>query len=426
MRREKKTQADTVLKFRDRWVASAKVPVDYPGTRIDYWDTKRRGLGLRVDISGYKVWCILYRHGGVKRRLVLGAYQIIVMGEDGLLAERAGMSLAEARKQANIAFGKLAQGIDPAGEKAAAEAPAVDGDTFEKLAGLYIQACRETKREGTWKEYARTINHDLMPAWGGRIAKDISRADVKAVVAAVRGRGAATMANRLIVVISGFFSWCIKEELLTVHPSRRLDQTKEHPRQVTLSDDEIRALWRALDGEGFQVSAYFKLCLLTAQRRSEILSMRWSELDLKTGTWTIPPERIGNKSKKQHKVPLAPQAFEIIQALRSTAPEGCDPVFTGVGDVDNWIEKFRKAGLNARPHDLRTTASTVMTGNGVSEEDVGRILNHTQGGVTGRHYNMYPYQKEKLAGLRKLDNAIKRIVEGRDRPADKVVELRAS
>jgi integrase len=416
MRRKKSTQATTVLKFKDRDLATLKVPADYLGSRLDYWDTKRRGLGLRVDLAGRKVWSIMYRHKGVKRRLVLGVYQAHI----GAVVD---MSLADARRAADAAFGELARGKDPAGEKVAPVRPAVDGDTFSKLAALYIQACIQTKRERTWREYERTIKHDLLPVWGSRLARDISRADIKAVVTGIQNRGKASMANRLIATIGGFFSWCVKEELLTVHPAHHLDKTPELPREIVLSDNELRALWQRLDHEPVQIAAYFRLCLLSAQRRSEVLGMRWPELDLKTGIWAIPPER--TKNKRQHKVPLVQQALQIVRTLRGMAPEDDGLVFTELASVDAWVKKLRQEGLNARPHDLRRTASTIMGNAGVPEEDIGRILNHTQGGVTGRHYNMYPYEREKLAGLRKLDSAVKRIIEGRDRQDEKVVALHA-
>jgi integrase len=422
MRREKKTEDPTVLKFRDRWVATVRVPADYPGTRIDYWDTKRRGFGLRVSgtsgrQSDTKIWFIMYRCRGVKRRLNLGVYQ----GEPGGPVI---MKLAKARSEAEAAFGKLAEDKDPAGEKPATDGPVIHGDTFEKIAALYLQERKKNLREGSWKEYERGLNHDLLPVWRHRIASTITRADVKAVVASIEQRGAITLANRTISLVSGIFNWAIKEELLTANPATKMERWTEHPREVTLDDNEVRTLWMTLDQKPFQVASYFRLCLLTAQRRSEVLGMTWSELDLKAGHWRIPGER--TKNHREHTVPLGPQAFEIIQALRAGASETDGLVFTEVGDVDNWLEKFRLRGINARPHDLRTTATTIMTRNGVSEEDVGRILNHTQGGVTGRHYNMYPYQKEKRNGLRKLDAAIRRIVEGRDHQDEKVVALHAS
>ena len=221
-----------------------KVPADYLGSRIDYWDSKRRGLGVRVDLGGRKVWFIMYRHKGVKRRLVLGVYQ----AHTGAVVD---MSLAAARRAADAAFGKLARGKDPAGEKPAMEAPAVDGDTFEKIAALYLQARKKNLRERSWREYSRAVNHDLLPVWRHRIASSITRTDVKAVVAGMEERGAITLANRTISLVSGIFNWAIKEELLTTNPATRMDRSTEQPRRVTLNDDEVRALWRALDQEPF-------------------------------------------------------------------------------------------------------------------------------------------------------------------------------
>jgi hypothetical protein len=93
----KRTAAVTRLTFNDHWLASAAVPIDYPGNVIDFWDIKRRGLSLRVNRkSGRKVFTILYREpNGKHRRKTLGAYLEI--------------GLAEARRQATIEFGQQAQ-----------------------------------------------------------------------------------------------------------------------------------------------------------------------------------------------------------------------------------------------------------------------------------------------------------------------------
>ena len=58
--------------------------------------------------------------------------------------------------------------------------------------------------------------------------------------------------------------------------------TPERQRDRVLSHDEIRAVWHALDQEPVRIAAIFRILLLTAQRRSEVTSMLWQELDLKS------------------------------------------------------------------------------------------------------------------------------------------------
>jgi integrase len=87
-----------------------------------------------------------------------------------------------------------------------------------------------------------------------------------------------------------------------------------------LTEDEIRTLWKALDALEPHMAAAFKLRLITAQRGGEVADMRWQDVDLAGGWWTIPAER--SKNGLPHRVPLTPMAVAIIKALKTDAPTG--------------------------------------------------------------------------------------------------------
>jgi integrase len=53
--------------------------------------------------------------------------------------------------------------------------------------------------------------------------------------------------------------------------------------------------------------------ILSATRTNESIGARWSEIDLKDKTWTIPGERM--KSKRPHRVPLSDRALAILRDL---------------------------------------------------------------------------------------------------------------
>ena len=63
--------------------------------------------------------------------------------------------------------------------------------------------------------------------------------------------------------------------------------------------------------------------VLTAGRTGEVIGCKWSEIDRKV--WTIPAERM--KAGKEHKVPLAGRAMEILDGL--PREKGSDFVFVG-------------------------------------------------------------------------------------------------
>src|SRR5829696_3865531 len=54
----------------------------------------------------------------------------------------------------------------------------------------------------------------------------------------------------------------------------------------------------------------FEFLILTASRTSEALGLKWSEIDLTEKVWTVPAGRM--KAGRQHRVPLAPRALEIL------------------------------------------------------------------------------------------------------------------
>jgi integrase len=167
---------------------------------------------------------------------------------------------------------------------------------------------------------------------------------------------------------------------------------------------------------------------LTAARRTEVGGMRWSELDLEQGTWTIPKER--SKNDRSHTLPLMPMALDII----ATLPEqvGRDQVF-GLryqAGFSQWSEckneldqRLPNISESWTLHDLRRSAATRMAGIGVAPHIIEQILNHVsghKGGVAGI-YNRSSYEREVRAALALWEDHIRTLIAGGKR---KVIPLR--
>jgi integrase len=177
-------------------------------------------------------------------------------------------------------------------------------------------------------------------------------------------------------------------------------------------------VWNALNGESLKMASLLKLRLITAQRNSEVTSMRWEDLDLEQGMWTIPGGF--TKNGQIHPVPLSAPAVRILKDMKAAAdaeaekplkgrnePRGHSPwVFPGVRDrgvsvteVQKLIGRVRtNSKVKFRGHDLRRTASTKMTELGVSRLIVRKILNHAEPEVTAV-YDRFGYLKEKREAL---------------------------
>ncbi|HEX4997397.1 MAG TPA: integrase arm-type DNA-binding domain-containing protein, partial [Terriglobia bacterium] len=264
------------LKMNAKWVETLK-----PGPkRRDYHDTDCPGLTLRVTPSGAKSWTLMYYAGKRRRRLTIGSFPAI--------------GLHDARKQGQKKRGAIQLGADPAAEKKAAR----EAGTFGELAAQYLDA---KKHKRSIREDARIVDVYLNPRFEHAAAKDVKRSDIGAMLQTVAA-DAPVMANRVLACIRGIYNWAIGAGLLESTPCLRLQPpAPEKSRTRCLTNDEIRAVWKALDAStSTAIADLYKLRLLTAQRGGEIMGAAWSEFDLESRWWTIPGSR--TKNKLDHRV----------------------------------------------------------------------------------------------------------------------------
>jgi integrase len=329
------------------------------------------------------------------------------------------LSMADAREVARDALNQAAMGQDPASRKKVERA----AETFGELAALYMEK-HAKPRKRSWREDERTLNHDVLPRWKNVPAKAITRRDVRELLEQIVERGAPIQANRTLAIVRRLFNFAIEREVVDVNPCQAIRQpAPSRQRDRVLSTAEIRALWRAADD--CPVGQLYQLYLLTAQRGGELRMMRWEEVDLDGGMWTIPAER--SKNRLPHRVPLSSQALAILRRLRETA-NGSPWVFPGrmpdepLTQIQGQLDKLRAAaGVDFKPHDLRRTAASHMTSIGISRLTVGKILNHVEQGVTAI-YDRHSYDREKQEALNAWARRLHAIVTGES--AAKVVELR--
>ncbi len=151
--------------------------------QLDYFDTKVRGLGLRISYGGRKSFFAMYSNAAGKR-------QRVSLGEYGQL-ERGKLSLAEARKRAKGKLGEVAKNQDPAAEtRAARSAP-----TVRTLATDFIAMQHKMGRKSA-DEQAKKLARDVLPAIGNHKARDVRRGDIKALLSEITDRPAPVLANR--------------------------------------------------------------------------------------------------------------------------------------------------------------------------------------------------------------------------------------
>ena len=196
-------------------------------------------------------------------------------------------------------------------------------------------------------------------------------------------------------------------------------------RQRVLSDDEIRAVWRAAAASPSAFGYLVQFLLLTATRRTEAAAMRRREVV--GNDWIIPQERY--KTGLELVIPLSPAAQTVLSAVPKIGKSGF--VFTTKGkrpiggfskfkrNIDaNVLAELRKENPEAELprwtlHDLRRTARSLMSRTGVPSDHAERCLGHVLPGIRGT-YDRHEYLNEKRRAFDALATLIDRIVNSTD------------
>ena len=365
--------------------------------RYEVYDGTTPGFGIRVAPSGKKSFFVLYRQGARSRRLTLGGFPTL--------------SLANAREKARHSLADVLNGKDPGAEKQADRR----AETFSELFEAYLADPRVSGKR-SFKEDHRIGHRELLPALGNLRLKEIEPTHIESILRKITRRGAPIMANRTLALARSVFNFATKKRIHTgVNPCLGVTRPKEEsPRERIYSEEEVRRIWEACDSRPGWVSAAVRLYFLTAARRSEVLGMRWSEINLKDAVWALPGTR--TKNGRPHLVPLSPLAFEILSGLKAGAKDS-PFVFPGgkSGAPVTTIQKRLDAiGASSgvedlRLHDIRRTVATGIAKRGFPRFVIGKILNHTDGGVINV-YDTHEYTDEKRKALSGWAEDLNRIV----------------
>ncbi|WP_299503240.1 site-specific integrase [uncultured Roseobacter sp.] len=372
--------------------------------RKELSDTKRPGLRFRLSSSGRATWIYEKRvKGGVKRKHTLGAWPKPV-------------SLARARAMALEIEAEAARGFDRVEhaqqQKAEAEAAKSATLSVRQVLDIYDALHLSGLRGGVDRK--RQIENALADHLN-RPMQSLGRADIQKPVDEKAKEGRKIFANRIRSALVAFTAWATVrghiERDVGIGVSKA---TKEASRERSPSIEEIRSIWAATYEMGDLWGPPLRLMILTAQRRSEILSLEWSEISFERAEITKPGAK--TKNGKEHVTHLSAPAIGELNALRKRLAEGAlsadGLIFTttghspisGVSKLKARLDKTLGEGFEPwRIHDLRTSFATHMSESGVPESVVDRILNHSASGsapsTVARVYNKAKLLDQRAAAL---------------------------
>jgi integrase len=389
-------------------------------------DDEVTGFGALSTKAGACSYFVEYRLGGratTQKRMTIAKHGIATPDE--------------ARKLAKEELGRVARGADVVQEKREAREK-LTGATLLDLIERYLAGHAKETRYWTEKR-ARLLSDDLKALHKKPVVL-VKRGEIAAVIDRVQARSHAA-ARLLFADVRPIFAWALDRAAIEANPMAGMKGPQPlESRDRVLTDEEIKAFWQAASGEGWPFENVFKLLLLTGQRREEVAAMRWAEVDLDAGTWTIAKERA--KNGKAHTVDLHPEAIRLLDRLGDAAAArraddgefvfsttGTTPV-SGFSRAKGRIDARMKAILGDkfqewRTHDLRRSAASGMAALGFQPHVIERCLNHlsgAQGGLVGI-YQRHEYRQERKAALLAWGAHVLGIAGADERPSN-VVEMR--
>jgi integrase len=342
------------------------------------------------------------------------------------------LSLTNARaRQAKAREMLEEEGKDPGALLVKSKRTNREAPTVNELADEYIEKWAKPRKR-SWKSDDWMLKSNVLPFIGRKKAADVTRRDIILILDAVVDRGAPIAANRTLALIRKMFRVGIDRELVPHSPCEAMPApAPANQRDRVLNTAEIKKFWTKLEGDDISTTPEIRYCLqlllTTAQRRCEVVTARWADIDLTTGWWTI-PEDIA-KNGLPHRVPLSPLACRLFKAAKKDAGDSVYvfPNRNGVESirpdtVSKAIRRNRdKFGLeHFAPHDLRRSAASLMASMGTPRLHISKVLNHVESGVTAV-YDRHGYDQEKRKALNAWGRKLESIISGKKA---KVIELK--
>jgi integrase len=337
-----------------------KIPL--PQKRARYFDAKVRGLYLDVTPSGVKAFYVRRKTDGRSDKYFLGRFP--------------DLSVEQARTKAMSFHADVSSGHNPAEVKRSKNSEL----TFSELFNLYLERhMYKSRRSGPTvkRNFENWFSH-----WKNRKISTITRESVEILHAQIAKERGKYCANRAIQLISAVFNKGILWKLCQQdNPAKGITKFAEFCRERVLREDEIGRFFACLEKEPRdQFYDLVMLLILTGQRKSNVLGMRWEDIDLVAKTWTIPGELM--KNGQTMTIALTEMELNILQRRLSRKRNGF--VFHSPGKRGHYIEPkrrwkellYRAQIADFHIHDLRRTLASYMANSGANVAVIQSALNH--------------------------------------------------
>ena len=376
--------------------------------------------------GGGRAWRFDYAHDGKRKTLSLGTYP--------------DTNLVQARQKRNEARAFLAAGKDPSAERKAerkvvqhvalVEQRKADGQALPSSFREVFEEWHRTRSPGWSGSYGEKVKARIaryVLPWLGDMPIDgiteqtlvecLKRVQAGGVESRYTRKGKLPLeaAHATLQNCGQVFKYGIATGQCKRNPaagmSIALTPFKVKHQAAAAEPDEFEAVMVAIGGYTGTPLTRTALMLLAAtfQRPGNVRAMRWADLDLDAGMWTIPSADMKRRAQekesgKPHLVPLCSEAVALLRELHPLTGHGefCFPcLFTSKRPMsENTLNvALRRAGINAETqtsHGFRSTARTLLVERlGVNSEIVEAQLAHAKSGPLGAAYDRSQYLEQR-------------------------------
>ena len=315
------------------------------------------------------------------------------------------MSADEARKRAAVVIDRIKQGEDPV------PAPPAPELTVAELSEHFMRTHVKVHcKPNTVATYRFTLDKYILPILGAMSINEVGRGEIAALHHRLRDTPA--MANRTVKILSKMFSLAEAWERIPPgrNPCRSVRHYKERSRERFLTPEEFRRLGRVLrdvetDGSVWPPAiAALRLLLLTGCRKSEILTLRWDDVDRTAGELRLKDAKEGPRM-----VLLTVPVLAVLDGIPRVS--GKPWVIVGRKPDSHlpalqlcWMRICERAGLDdVRIHDIRHSYASRALALGEGLPTIGKLLGHRKVSTTARYAHLMR-DAEKEAATRVGDS----------------------
>lgn len=369
-----------------------------------FWDGGLPGFGVRRAAGGQLTYLLQYRFEGRQRRYKIGRHG-------------APWTPETARTEAQRLFGEIAAGRDPQSWRFEDRAK----PSVAELCTSYVEEGMYACKPSTIAGARGCVDNHIVPLLGPRRADTITRSDVETMMRNVaagktcrtvkkgyrrkaRVRGGKGAANNALGILSGALSFAVAQRIradnpalgVKQYPGRKLDRFLSPAELARLGD--VLACASALGVESLYAIAAIRLLILTGCRKSEILTLKRTDVDHYHRCLRLPDSKTGAKV-----VHLGAAAIRIIRSI----PEEVGSPFllpgkkagTHVTDLQSVWERIRKTAdlEDVRIHDLRHSFASVGADLGDSMLIISKLLGHSSPKTTDRYTHLFDHPLKSAA-----------------------------